>query len=136
MAIITVDRQGLLEDFKNWGGVSDSYVQRFIDKNKSFAGKVELSVLDFNDSINLTDSSLCVSVHAAFWCRFYREAGSYYEQAQALGAIQSLYYIARMLGLSRQVVMIHKWWQIVFPLHDMASPNMQFTSGKDISAIH
>lgn len=132
---IAVDKQGLLEDFNVWG-VSDSYGQRFIEKHKSIAGKVELSELAFNDSICLTDSAQWVSVLAAFWCRFYRETEYYAEKIQALGAIQSLYFVAGMLGLGNQLVMIRRWWLATYQLHAMESPNMQSPNNQGISTVH
>lgn len=135
MKVISVEKQGLLADMQAWG-VSPNYVHKFLTKNNDTGQHVELTAFQFNDTAHLNNPQQWLSAYAAFWCRVYREAEAVADQAQALGAIQSLNVVAGMLGQSAVVIMIHRWWEMSLPLHALPAPNARFTAGTATASIH
>jgi len=73
MNIITVEKKGLLEDFRNWG-VNPDYAEFFLSKCDTEGGSVALKQFVFNDTIHLDDKIQWLLVSSAFWCRAFREA--------------------------------------------------------------
>lgn len=122
MQVITVEEKGLTADFQTWGVTAD-YARSFLGKCQKQGEKVALIPVLFNDSMQLTNPQQWFAANAAFWCRAYREAETKCEQTEALASIRAIYYLAGTLGQGNIVVMIHKWWQSVFELHGLVSPN-------------
>jgi hypothetical protein len=135
MKIIAVEREGLLADLQAWG-VAPNYVHKFLAKNVDNGQTVELTAFQFNDTQHLNNPHQWLAAYAAFWCRVYREAEAAADQAQALGAIQALNVAAGMLGQSAFVVLVHRWWEMAFPLHQLPALNARFTPEPAPAAIH
>lgn len=68
MNIITVEKKGLLEDFRDWG-VKPDYAEFFLSKCDTEGGTVALKQFVFNDTIHLDDKIQWLLVSSAFWCR-------------------------------------------------------------------
>lgn len=135
MKAIAVKREGLLADMRDWG-VAPNYVHKFLAKNNDNGRTVELTAFQFNDTQHLNNPHQWLAAYAAFWCRVYREAELAADQAQALGAIQSLNVMAGMLGQSQFVLMLHRWWDMSFPVHQLPALNVRFTPEPVPAALH
>lgn len=122
MNIITVEKKGLLADFRDWG-VSNEYAEFFISKCDDQGTTVALKSFVFNDTIHLDDKIQWLLASAAFWCRAFREAESHTQQTEALSAIRAIYFSAGFLGASPVVALIRSWWSVSYELHLTASPN-------------
>lgn len=122
MNIITVEKKGLLEDFRDWG-VNPDYAEFFISKCDAEGSTVALRSFVFNDTIHLDDKIQWLLVSSAFWCRAFREAETHTQQTEAVSAIRAIYFAAGFLGASPVVALIRSWWSVSYELHLLSSPN-------------
>lgn len=122
MNIITVEKKGLLEDFRDWG-VNPDYAEFFLSKCDTEGSTVALKQFVFNDTIHLDDKIQWLLVSSAFWCRAFREAETHAQQTEALSAIRAIYFAAGFLGVSPVVALIRSWWSASYELHSLSSPN-------------
>lgn len=122
MNIITVEKKGLLKDFRDWG-VHPDYAGFFLSKCDTEGSTVALKQFVFNDTIHLDDKMQWLLVSSAFWCRAYREAETHTQQTEALSAIRAIYFAAGFLGASPVVALIRSWWSGSYELHSLSSPN-------------
>jgi len=122
MNIITVEKKGLLADFRDWG-VSPDYAEFFISKCDDLGATVALKQFVFNDTVHLDDKIQWLLASTAFWCRAFREAESNTQQTEAISAIRMLYFTSGFLGASPVVAMIRAWWSTSYELHSLTAPN-------------
>ncbi|WP_331842824.1 hypothetical protein [Pantoea agglomerans] len=122
MNIITVEKKGLLEDFRDWG-VNPNYAEFFLSKCDTEGSTVALKQFVFNDTIQLDDKIQWLLVSSAFWCRAFREAETQTQHTEALSAIRAIYFAAGFLGASPVVALIRSWWSVSYELHLLSSPN-------------
>lgn len=135
MRVVTVELEGLYQDLDSWR-VPHNYVRFFISKCQVVKGRVSLASFMFNDTEHMTNPRQWLAANAAFWCRAYRESQQYADQAQALGAIQSVNAMAGMLGHGDVVTLIHSWWGNTFELHQLPQLNSKFSQCPDKTTIH
>jgi len=122
MNIITVEKKGLMEDFRDWG-VTPEYAEFFISKCDDQGVTVALKQFVFNDTVHLDDKTQWLLASTAFWCRAFREAECYTQQTEAISAIRTLYFASGFLGESPVVEMIRAWWSNSYELHLLTAPN-------------
>jgi len=122
MNIITVEKKGLLEDFRDWG-INPDYAEFFLSKCDVEGNTIALKQFVFNDTIHLDDKIQWLLLNSAFWCRAFRESETHIQQTEALSAIRAIYFVAGFLGASPVVALIRSWWSASYELHLLSSPN-------------
>ncbi|WP_145496182.1 hypothetical protein [Yersinia massiliensis] len=135
MKEISVDRNGLLDDFGHWG-VANNYAQFFLGKCRLVENRVELQPLMFNDTMHLTNPHQWLAANAAFWCRAYREAESKSDQIEALASIRTIFYISGALGLGVVTWNINNWWVKTIEIHGLVQINYSCASARTTQQLH
>ncbi|WP_227724424.1 hypothetical protein [Yersinia proxima] len=135
MKAISVDRNGLLDDFSHWG-VAHNYAQFFLGKCRSVENRVELQPLMFNDTMHLTNPHQWLAANAAFWSRAYREAESKSDQIEALASIRAIFYISSALGLGVVTWSINNWWSRTIEIHGLTQINHSCASTSITKQLH
>lgn len=127
MKVIKVGKTGLMADFQIWA-VQPEYVELFLSKCKDKGNEIELPSFFFNDTVDVTNPHQWLTASAALWCRIYREAETVLEQAEALGGVRAVYFLAGSLGHGAITTAISAWWNMAFELHQLPAVNYSAVS--------
>lgn len=122
MKIITVQKDGLIEELASWG-VAHQYAEFFVSKCADDGQAVSLRPFAFNDTPHLNAPEQWLRCSAAFWARVYRDACQQIEQVEAISAIRGLYYVAGMMGQGSVAQTIWIWWERTYELHRLPTLN-------------